>query len=86
MKLARNKETFNLMKLLLLYMQLNAINSKSRRGEVSLDPTSSYVETPGYAFWSAREILNVPRYMSGLIGPPEGGRCQVYHGTYFLDI
>ena len=56
-----------------------------RRGEVSLDPTSSYVETPGYAFWSAREILNVPRYMSGLIGPPEG-RCQVYHGTYFLDI
>ena len=57
----------------------------SRRGEVSLDPTSSYVETPGYAFWSAREILNVPRYMSGLIGPPEG-RCQVYHGTYFLDI
>ena len=56
-----------------------------RGGEVSLDPTSSYVETPGYAFGSAREILNVPWYMSGLIGPPEG-RCQVYHGTYFLDI
>ena len=54
-------------------------------GEVSLDPTSSYLETLGYAFRSAREILNVPRYMSGLIGPPEG-RCQVYHGTYFLDI
>jgi len=56
-----------------------------RRGEVSLDPTSSYVETLGYAFRSAREILNVPRYMSGLIGPPEA-RCLVYHGTYFLDM
>ena len=50
-----------------------------------MDPTSSYVETLGYAFRSAREILNVPRYMSGQIGPPEA-RCQVYHGTYLLDM